>query len=152
MDDAQNLNLSRLHAINRKPAVESSLVPVHTNTIVLRGRYSASDETGGFVEKQSRNGVAGLILIGLGAGFTAAGLALVVPVCATWSRSRLRDAYQKGKESVTSTFESAADALGSVATKAQHPMADAAKAARQTTAIAAGAIESAAHYIKERVQ
>ncbi|MFL6415953.1 MAG: hypothetical protein ACJ74Y_09835 [Bryobacteraceae bacterium] len=83
---------------------------------------------------------------------TAAGVALLVPVCATWSRSKLSDAYQKGKEGVRSSFGSAADALGTVATKAQHPMADAAKAARQTTAIAAGAIESAAHYIKERVQ
>lgn len=104
------------------------------------------------VENQSRNGVTGLILIGLGAGMAAAGLALVVPVCATWSRSKLRDAYQKGKESVVSTFETAADALGEVASKAQHPLGDAAKAAKHTTAIAAGAIESAAHYVKERVQ
>ena len=104
------------------------------------------------MDKQSRNGVAGLILIGLGAGFAAAGAALIVPVCATWSRTKLRGAYQRGKESVVSTFETAADALGEVATKAQSPLGDAAKAAKQTTAIAAGAIESAAHYIKERVQ
>jgi len=44
------------------------------------------------VDKQSQNGVTGLILIGLGAGLTAAGMALVVPVCATWSRSKLRGA------------------------------------------------------------
>jgi hypothetical protein len=105
-----------------------------------------------YVDKQSRNGVAGLILIGLGAGFAAAGAALIVPVCATWSRTKLRDAYQRGKESMVSTFESAAGALGDVASKAQSPLGDAAKAAKQTTAIAAGAIESAAHYIKERVQ
>jgi hypothetical protein len=104
------------------------------------------------MDKQSRNGVTGLILIGLGTGLTAAGAALLVPVCATWSRSKLRGAYQKGKESMVSTFETAADALGEVASKAQSPLGDAAKAARQTTAIAAGAIESAAHYIKERVQ
>jgi hypothetical protein len=104
------------------------------------------------VDKQSRNGVAGLILIGLGAGFAAAGAALIVPVCATWSRSKLRDAYQKGKENMVSTFGNAADALGEVAARAQAPLGDAAKAAKQTTAIAAGAIESAAHYIKERVQ
>jgi hypothetical protein len=93
------------------------------------------------VEKQSRNGVWGVILIGLGAGLTAAGLALVVPVCTTWSRSKLREAYRKG-----------VDALGDVASKAQQPLGEAAKAAKQTTAIAAGAIESAAHYIRERVQ
>jgi len=104
------------------------------------------------VENQSKNGVAGVVLIGLGAGLTAAGMALLVPVCASWSRSKLRGAYQRGKEGVLSTFETAADALGDVATKAQHPLGDAAKAAKQTTAIAAGAIESAAHYIKERVQ
>jgi len=49
-------------------------------------------------------------------------------------------------------FGTAADALGEIASKAQSPLGDAAKAAKQTTAIAAGAIESAAHYIKERVQ
>jgi hypothetical protein len=49
---------------------------------------------------------------------------------------------------VVSGFETAADALN----KAQQPLGEAAKAARQTTAIAAGAIESAAHYVKERVQ
>jgi hypothetical protein len=104
------------------------------------------------MDKEPRNGVTGLILIGLGAGITAAGLALVVPVCTSWSRSKLRDAYQKGKESVLASFENAADALSEVASKAQHPLGDAAKAAKQTTAIAAGAIETAAHYIKERVQ
>jgi len=104
------------------------------------------------VDKQSQNGVTGLILIGLGAGLTAAGMALVVPVCATWSRSKLRGAYEKGKESVVLGFGTAADALGEIASKAQSPLGDAAKAAKQTTAIAAGAIESAAHYIKERVQ
>ncbi len=104
------------------------------------------------MEKQSQNGLTGLILIGLGAGLTAAGVALVVPLCATWSRSKLRGAYEKGKESVVSGFGTAADALGEMASKAQSPLGDAAKAAKQTTAIAAGAIESAAHYIKERVQ
>ena len=104
------------------------------------------------MHNQSKNGVTGVILIGLGAGLTAAGLALVVPVCMSWSRSKVGDAYRKGKESVLSTFESVAEALGDVATKAQHPLGDAAKVAKQTTAIAAGAIESAAHYIKERVQ
>jgi hypothetical protein len=104
------------------------------------------------MDKPSKNGLTGLILMGLGAGLTAAGVALVIPVCATWSRLKLRSAYERGKEGVVSSLESAADALGAVANKAQHPMADAAKAARQTTAIAAGAVESAAHYIRERVQ
>lgn len=104
------------------------------------------------MDKQSKNGVLGLVLVGLGTGLTAAGLALVVPVCTTWSRSKLREVYAKGKEGMISGLGTASDALGDIATKAQHPLGEAAKAARQTTAIAAGAIESAAHYIKERVQ
>jgi hypothetical protein len=104
------------------------------------------------VEKQSRNGVFGLVLMGVGAGLTAAGIALVVPVCADWSRSKFREAYRRGKEGMISGLETATSALGDMANKAQHPLGEAAKAAKQTTAIAAGAIESAAHYIKERVQ
>ena len=104
------------------------------------------------MDKQSQNGVVGLILIGVGATLAAAGVALVVPVCATWSRSKLREAYQKGKEGVVSTLGTAAETLGEVASKAQQPLGEAAKAAKQTTAIAAGAIESAAHYVKEHVQ
>jgi hypothetical protein len=104
------------------------------------------------VDKQSRNGLFGLILVGLGTGFAAAGVALMVPFCTNWSRSKLRDAYRKGREGVLSGFESAADAIGEMASKAQQPLGEAAKAAKQTTAIAAGAIESAAHYVKERVQ
>ena len=104
------------------------------------------------MDKQSRNGIFGLVLIGLGVGFAAAGLTLVVPVCAAWSRSKLSEAYRKGREGVISGFETATGALGEVASKAQQPLGEAAKAVKQTTAIAAGAIESAAHYVKERVQ
>jgi hypothetical protein len=100
------------------------------------------------MDKQTKNGVAGLILIGLGAGLAAAGVAILVPVCASWSKNRLQRAYEHGRKRVVSGFETAADALN----KAQQPLGEAAKAARQTTAIAAGAIESAAHYVKERVQ
>ncbi|MFL6447936.1 MAG: hypothetical protein ACJ746_09650 [Bryobacteraceae bacterium] len=104
------------------------------------------------MEKQSKNGVFGLVLIGLGSGLAAAGFALIVPVCTNWSRSKLTEVYRKGKEGVLAGFETAADAVGEMATKAQQPLGGAAKAARETTAIAAGAIESAAHYIRERVQ
>jgi len=104
------------------------------------------------MEKHSRNGVLGLVLVGLGAGVAAAGVALVVPVCTSWSRSKLRDVYQRGKEGMASGFETAAGALGEMASRAQQPLGEAAKAAKQTTAIAAGAIESAAHYVRERVQ
>ena len=104
------------------------------------------------MDKQTRTGIFGLVLIGVGAGLAAAGLALIVPVCASWSRIKIREVYARGKEGLISGIETATDALGEVASKAQQPLGEAAKAAKQTTAIAAGAIESAAHYIKERVQ
>jgi hypothetical protein len=105
----------------------------------------------GFVNKKSNNGVIGLALIGVGAAIVAAGFTLVTPVCFSWSRNRLQDAYQRGKKGVISGFESAAETLGDVASKAQTPLGEAAKAARHTTAIAAGAVESAAHYVREHV-
>ena len=104
------------------------------------------------MDKQAKSGVAGLILIGLGASLAAAGVALIVPVCASWSRNRFHRAYETGRKRVLAGFDSAVEALNQVADKAQQPLGEAAKAARQTTAIAAGAIESAAHYVKERVQ
>ena len=104
------------------------------------------------MEKQSRNGVYGLVLLGLGAGIAAAGVALMVPVCTSWSRAKALHVYNKGKDGVLSGIGSAADRLSDMASRAQQPLGEAAKAVKQTTAIAAGAIETAAHYIKERVQ
>ncbi|MBV8830011.1 MAG: hypothetical protein JO108_12365 [Acidobacteriaceae bacterium] len=104
------------------------------------------------MQKQNNNGLYGLILLGLGAGIAAAGFVLLVPVCASWSRSRAIEMFNKSKEGVLSGIENAADRLSDVATRAQQPLGEAAKAAKHTTAIAAGAIETAAHYIRERVQ
>jgi len=104
------------------------------------------------MDRRTRNGILGLVLISIGAGLTTAGIALVVPICATWSRSKLLRAYRNAKQGLLSGIEDAAEALGEMASKAQEPLGQAAKAARQTTAIAAGSIESAAHYIKEQVQ
>jgi hypothetical protein len=100
---------------------------------------------------KSDNGVIGLALIGLGAALVTAGIVLVVPVCASWSQTKLQKAYRRGKEGLISGFESAADTFNDVASKAQTPLSEAAKAARHTTAIAAGALETAAHYVRERV-
>ena len=104
------------------------------------------------MQKPSKNAIVGLALVGLGAGLAAAGCAILVPMCASWSQGKVRDAYRKGKEGMLSGFEGAAATLKDVAEKAQGPLSDAAKAARQTTAIAAGALETAAHYVRERVQ
>lgn len=103
------------------------------------------------MDRQARNGVFGLVLIGVGAAVAAAGVALVVPVCAHWSRSKVREAYEKGRKNVIAGFENAIDTLSDVAEKVQKPMGDAAKAAKYSTAVAAGAVESAAHYVKERL-
>jgi hypothetical protein len=104
------------------------------------------------MEKKLNNGVVGVVLVGVGAGLAAAGLALLTPVCVAWSRKQVMNALERGKEGVRSGFESAAEKLSDVANRAQHPLGEAAKAAKQGTAIAAGAIETAAHYVRERVQ
>jgi hypothetical protein len=103
------------------------------------------------VDRQARNGVFGLVLIGLGTAVAAAGVAMVVPVCATWSRSKVRTAYEKGRKNVIAGFENAVERLGEAAEKMQKPMGEAAKAAKYSTSVAAGAVESAAHYVKERL-
>ncbi len=104
------------------------------------------------MQKPSNNAIVGLVLIGIGAGLAAAGCAILVPMCASWSQGKVRDAYRKGKEGMLSGLEGAATTLKDVAEKAQGPLSNAAKAARQTTAVAAGAIETAAHYVREQVQ
>ena len=104
------------------------------------------------MQTESRNGVVGLILLGVGAGIAAAGCALLAPVCLGWSQRKFRQAVDKGKQGMLSGLETAAATLKDVADKAQGPLSEAAKAARQTTAIAAGAVETAAHYVRERVQ
>ena len=104
----------------------------------------------------SKSGVIGAAMIGLGLGMTAVGVALVIPACTNWSLSTMEQMFRKGKDSV----EGAASALGEFAGKAQHrfdeaarsarqTLDEAAKTARQTTAKAAGAVESAARYVRE---
>lgn len=104
------------------------------------------------MDRQSRNGVVGLVLIGLGTAVAATGVVLLTPVCTNWSRSKIRKAYDRGRKNMISGFENAMDTLGDMANRVQQPMGDAAKAAKYSTAVAAGAVESAAHYVKERLQ
>ena len=101
--------------------------------------------------KQSSNkGLLGAILIGVGCGFTAAGLALLIPACADWSLGWLDDAFRRSREGV----QGAAATLGEVAGRAQEQFtqrfSEAAKGARNVTAVAAGAVESAARHVRER--
>jgi hypothetical protein len=104
------------------------------------------------MDRDARNGVLGLALVGLGAGLAAAGMTLLIPVLTSWGRARVADIYSKGRESAIRSLEKAAETLGHITAKAQQPLSDAARAAKHTTAVAAGAIESAAHYIRERVE
>ena len=112
---------------------------------------SHSSRGGGNVNTKSKSGIVGLALIGVGAVITTAGFALVAPVCISWSRDKLQEAYRKSKKGMISSFETAAETLSDVASNAQTPLSGAAKAARQATAIAAGAVESAAHYVREHI-
>ena len=104
------------------------------------------------MDKRTKNGLVGLGMLALGTGLAAAGVVLVAPVCVAYSKQKLKGAYEKGKAGLLNGIESAAGALQVAADKADGPLSDAARAAKQGTAIAAGAIETAAHYIKERVQ
>ena len=96
-------------------------------------------------EKSSNAGILGAILIGIGCGLTAAGLALVIPAVASWSLKRAEEALQRGREHV----EGAAALFGEVAGRASQRFGEAAKTARQKTSKAAGAVETAARHVRE---
>ncbi|MBV8550749.1 MAG: hypothetical protein JOY54_05570 [Acidobacteriaceae bacterium] len=97
------------------------------------------------MQRSSNHGVLGAVLIGLGCGLTAAGLVLVIPACAKWSLGMMEEAIRRGRESV----EEAAATFGQFAGRTQHRFEEAAKTARSATYKAAGAVESAAHKVRE---
>ena len=97
------------------------------------------------MESESKSGVIGAVLIGVGCGLTAAGLAIIVPVITDWSRRRAEEYIRKGRERV----EDAAAMFGDVAGRAQQRFGEAAKAARHKTSKAAGAVETAARKVRE---
>lgn len=96
-------------------------------------------------ENNSRSGVLGAVLIGVGCGLTAAGLALVIPAIASWSLKRAEEAIQLGRERV----EGAAALFGEVAGRAQQRFGEAAKTAKERTSKAASAVETAARKVRE---
>ena len=96
-------------------------------------------------EQDSKSGVVGAILIGVGCGLTVAGIAIVVPVIADWAVRRADEYVRKGRERV----EDAAAMFGEVAGRAQQRFGEAAKAARHKTSKAAGAVETAARRVRE---
>jgi len=97
------------------------------------------------MDNNSKSGIIGAVLIGVGCGLAAAGLAMVIPAATSWSLNRAQEAFQKGRERV----EDAAAVFGEVAGRAQQRFGDAAKTARQTTSKAAGVVETAARHVRE---
>jgi hypothetical protein len=100
----------------------------------------------------SKNAALGFTLVAVGAGLSMAGLAVLAPICYSWSRSIAETAYRRGKENVLVGMDEAANRLKRVADAAQGPLGDAAKAARHTTALAAGALEAAARHVRETIE
>jgi hypothetical protein len=104
------------------------------------------------MNNRSRNGVVGAALIGLGCGLTAIGVALVIPVCTSWSLSLLDQVYKKGREGVDTASTLIGDLAGKAgefAGKAHTRFDEAAKTAKQTTSKAAAAVENAARYVRQ---
>jgi hypothetical protein len=97
----------------------------------------------------SRNGVIGAALIGVGCGLTVAGLVMVIPVCTNWSLGLIGQAGKKWRETVHTGVETAASFAGQVTGMAQKRFGEASKTARERTAKAAAAVESAARHVRE---
>lgn len=101
------------------------------------------------MERISNSGLLGAGMIGLGLGITAVGVALIVPAFTDWSMNALERAVQKGRDNLAASTETMANFAGQIASRAQQTFNDAAKTARHTTAKAAGAVEGAAHRVRE---
>jgi GTP-dependent phosphoenolpyruvate carboxykinase len=101
------------------------------------------------MKENSRNGLIGAALIGLGCGLTAVGMAMVIPACANWSLGLMGDAVKKGREGLNSSVGSAAALAGQVTGVAQRKFEEASKTARERAAKAAGVVENAARYVRE---
>lgn len=104
------------------------------------------------MQKPSKNAAIGFTLVAIGAGLSVAGLAVLAPVCYAWSRSLAESAYRRGKQNVLVGIDEATTRLKKVADAAQGPVGEVAKAARHTTAVAAGAVEAAARHVRERIE
>lgn len=101
------------------------------------------------MKSKSDNGLIGAALIGVGCALTAVGIAMVIPACTNWSLSLLEQAVRKSREGISSGVESAASLAGQMSGLAQRKFEDASKVARERTAKAASAVESAARHVRE---
>lgn len=95
--------------------------------------------------RNSRSGLLGALLIGVGCGLASAGVMLLIPVVTDWWLCSAERAIKRGRRHV----EDAASALGEVAGRAQQRFGEAAKTARGATSKAAGVVETAARHVRE---
>jgi len=102
------------------------------------------------MKNKSNNGLIGAVLIGIGCGLTAAGVALLVPACANWSLGWLGEGIRRSREGVEGAAASLGQFAGRTRHQFQHHFGEAAKTARGATSKAAGAVESAARQVRER--
>ena len=101
------------------------------------------------MEKDSKNGLIGAALIGVGFGLTAVGIAMVVPACTNWTLGLFDETVRRGHETLHTSIGTAASLAGNLSGVAQRKFAEASKTARQSTAKAAGVVETAARNLRE---
>lgn len=102
------------------------------------------------MEDDTRNGILGAALIGIGLGVTAVGIAMVVPACTNWSLGLFDEAVRRGRDTLHSSVETAASLAGNISGAAQRKFAEASQGARERTAKAADMVENAARYVREQ--
>jgi hypothetical protein len=76
----------------------------------------------------------GAVLIGLGCGLAAVGVALVIPACANWSRGLIEDVLPRSKKGITSAAGSIASLAGQISGMAQRKFQEGSEIAREKPA------------------
>jgi len=102
------------------------------------------------MKDNSRNGLVGALLIGLGCGLTAVGIAMVIPACTNWTLEMIDETFKRGRNNLSSGVETAASFAGQLSGVAQRKFGEASKSARETTSKAAGVVERAARRVREQ--
>lgn len=102
------------------------------------------------MRNDSRNGLIGAALIGVGCGLTAVGVAMVIPACTNFTLTLMEQASKKWRESFSSGVGTAASLAGHITGTAQRKFGEASKTAREKTSKAAGAVEHAARRVREQ--
>ena len=101
------------------------------------------------MKEDTKNGVVGAALIGIGFALTAVGIAMVVPACTKWSLGMFDEVVRRGRDTLHSSIETAASVAGNMSGAAQRKFSEASKTARQSTAKAASVVETAARHVRE---